>query len=87
MIWILCQYYWNKSKLVIGKLEILDEVYAKHTFVHKAKNKEMRRWASENDTDSTTLAVSISEVVGFEVCNVLAVSWFATCNEFRPNVN
>ena len=25
------------------------EVYIKQTFVHKAQNKEMKRWASEND--------------------------------------
>lgn len=45
-------------------------LYIKLTFVHKAKNKEMRRCASENDIDETlwivglaTLAVSFSEIV------------------------
>lgn len=58
----------------------------KQTFVHKAKNKDMRRWASENDRDATLSTAGLeillgSEVVDSETCDGPGISWLSLCKE------
>lgn len=77
--------YWSNYLLVTSS-------WSKHrqTFVHKAKNNEMSRWASCNDIEvfltngCALLTESFSEVPGSETWEPLVdVSWLSTWKEIH----